>query len=270
MYLGTRSIRSAGRTSGSVEITLPSQLQCLEGVECRLMVRDGPRPEIVLQLELSAAQALLHELWQKLHLGLGEIDEVGDFSPADFTLALFPPPHWLDRPPLAYADALAVLRPPTTDHRPPTAVSGRTAVSRQPSAVGGGEGTEALTRLLAFLAVAAGYRLGLQGTLALAFGDAVAYLVTGMPAGLGTDSERGMAHRAFWGDGRAQQPLGSPFDDQVWQRARPGLRRVYDQFHTWQENPEAYAAAREKWYRALTVEMGVRVSSVEEYIESSK
>jgi len=295
MYLGTRSIRSAGRTSGSVEITLPSQLQCLEGVECHLMVRDGPRPEIVLQLELSAAQALLHELWRKLRLGLGEIDEIGDFSPADFTLALFPPPHWLDRPPLAYADALAVLRLWTADGRRQTAKFGQRSggaeeqgstgertsaplhltTSAQKAAVSGHwsavvEGEGALTRLLAFLAVAAGCRLGLQGTLALAFGDAVAYLVTGMPAGLGTDSERGMAHRAFWGDGRAQQPLGSPFDDQVWQRARPGLRRIYDQFHTWQENPEAYAAAREKWYRALTVEMGVRVSSVEEYVESSK
>lgn len=245
MYLGTRSIRSAGRTSGSVEITLPSQLQCLEGVECRLMVRDGPRPEIVLQLELSAAQALLHELWQKLRLGLGEIDEIGDFSPADFTLALFPPPHWLDRPPLAYADALDAL---------------------QQRAGQGDREPESLIRLLAFLAVAAGYRLGLKGTLALAFGDAVAYLVTGMPAGFGTDSERGMAHRIFWGEGRAQQPLGSPFDDQVWQQAQPGFRRVYDQFRTWQENSEAYAAAREKWYRALTVEVGVRMSSVGEYV----
>jgi hypothetical protein len=119
---------------------------------------------------------------------------------------------------------------------------------------------------LAFLAVAASYRLGLEGALALAFGDAVAYLITGTPAGLGTDFERGMAHRTFWGDGRAQQPLGSPLDDRVWQQARPGFRRVYDQFHAWQKNPEAYSAAREKWYRALTVEMGVRVSSVEEYV----
>jgi hypothetical protein len=119
---------------------------------------------------------------------------------------------------------------------------------------------------LAFLAVAASYRLGLEGTLALAFGDAVAYLIAGTPAGLGTDFERGMAHRIFWGEGRAHQSLGSPFDDQTWQQARPGFRRVYDQFRAWQENPEAYASAREKWYRALTLEMGVRASSIEEYL----
>jgi hypothetical protein len=250
MYLATRRIRSAGRTSGSIEITLPAQLQVLEGAECRLMVRDGPRPEIVLQPDLSAAQALFHTLWEKLRLGLGEIDELGDFSPADFTLAFFPPRYWQERPPLAYADALAVLR----------------QQALTPTLPQGGEGEGALTRLLAFLTVAAGYRFGLQNALTLAFGDAVAYLITSTPAGLGTDFERGMAHRIFWGEGRAQQPLGSPFDDQVWQEARPGLRRVYDQFHTWQERPEVYSAARENWYRALTVEVGMRMSSVEEYV----
>jgi len=245
VYLATRRIRSAGRTSGSIEITLPAQLQVLEGVKCRLMVRDGPRPEIVLQPDVSAAQALFDALWQKLSLGLGEIDEIGDFSHADFTLAFFPPRHWQERPPLAYADALAILRRRTGQD------------GREP---------EALSRLLAFLTVAASYRLGLNGNLALAFGDAVAYLIVGTPAGLGADFERGMAHRTFWGDGRVQQSLGSPFDDQTWQQAQPGFRRVYDQFRAWQEDPEAYASAREKWYRALTLEMGVQASSVEEYV----
>jgi hypothetical protein len=248
MYLGTRRIRSAGRTSGSIEITLPAQLQVLEGTACRLMVRDGPRPEIVLQADLSAAQTLFHELWQKLRLGLKEIDDLGDFSAADYTLALFPPRHWQERPPLAYADALAVLR-----HR-------RGLDDGAP---------EPIVRLLAFLAVAAAYRLGLNGSLALAFGDAVAYLISGTTAGLGTDFERGMGHRLFWGNRRSPQPMGSPFNDQTWQRAQPGLRRIYEQFYTWQENPEVHADAQRKWYRALMVEMGVQTSPVEECLTSS-
>ena len=244
MYLGKRAIRSAGRTSGSIEITLPTQLQILEGVECRLTVRDGSRPEIVLQPVLSAAQTLFRALWHNLRLGLGEVDEIGDFSASDFVLTLFPPGHWQERPPLAYTDALALLR-------------WRTACGRGDGPPIGQEDREpeALTRLLAFMAVVAGYRLGMKGSLALAFGDAVAYLITGVPAGLGTDFERGMAHRIFWGEGQAQQLVGFPFDDRVWQQARTGLQRVYDQFRAWQENPDVCAVAREKWYRALTVDV---------------
>ena len=245
MFLGTRKIRSAGRTSGSIEITLPTELHILEGTECRLMVRDGPRPEIVFQPELSAAQALFRELWGKLRLGLAQVDEIGDFCPSDFAIALFPSPHWQERPPLAYADALSVL------HRR----SGRRDGD-----------PEAATRLLAFQAVVGGYRLGLEGALALAFGDALSYLITGTAAGLCTDFERGMAHRIFWGEGQAPQAVRSPFHDAVWVQARPGLRRVYDQFRTWQENPDTYAAARENWYRALTVEMGLQVSTMDEYM----
>ena len=245
MFLGIRKIRSAGRTSGSIEITLPTELHILEGVACHLAVRDGPRPEIVLQPDLSAVQPLFHELWGKLRLGLAQVDEIGDFCPSDFAIALFPSPHWQERPPLAYADALSVL------HRR----SGRRDGD-----------PEAATRLLAFQAVVGGYRLGLEGVLALAFGDALSYLITGTAAGLCTDFERGMAHRIFWGEGQAPQAVRSPFRDEVWVQARPGLRRVYDQFRTWQENPEAYAAARGKWYRALKVEMGMRVSSAGEYV----
>ena len=62
--------------------------------------------------------------------------------------------------------------------------------------------------------------------------------------------------------------MGSPFDDQAWQKAQPGLRRLYDQFRAWQEDPTAYAAARDKWYMGLTVEMGVRLTSVQEYVNA--
>jgi hypothetical protein len=287
MDLGMRKIRSAGRSSGSIEITLPALLQFLEGVECRLLVRDGPRPEIVLQAELSAAQDLLQELWQKLRQGLGEIEDLGDFSPSDFSLALFPPRHWQERPPLAYADALAVLqyrKGSGTAHRKESGTAHRKGSGTAQRAGGNGRTPEALVRLLAFLAVAAAYRLGLEDGLALAFGDAVAYLITGTPAGLGTDFERGMAHRAFWGnappaqtlasaawsdpdlEGTQDRTLSSLFTERVWERARPGLQRVYEQFRAWQKNPETYAVARKMWYRALMMEMGARTSSVEAYV----
>ena len=107
---------------------------------------------------------------------------------------------------------------------------------------------------MAFLAVTAGYQLGLQGRFALAFGDALAYLMTGSPTSLGTDFERGMAHRLFWGE-QPGRPDGAFFDDQAIQQARPGFRRVFEQFYAWQETPAVCAATRDQWYRALTVEL---------------
>ena len=72
--------------------------------EVRLLLRDGPLPEIVLQPDVSPTQDLFRDLWEKLRVGLSEIADIGEFSPGDFSLALFPPPHWQERPPLAYAD----------------------------------------------------------------------------------------------------------------------------------------------------------------------
>jgi hypothetical protein len=250
MHLGSRKIRSAGRSSGSIEITLPVELEVLEGVECRLFVRDGPRPEIVLQPDVSAAVTLFRDLWQKVRLGLGEIAEIGEFSAGDFSMAFFPPPHWQERPPLAYTDALAVLQ-------------GQVDARADPRHRG------AVVRLLACMAVAAAYRLGLTGPLGLGFGESVAYLVTGSAAGLGADFERGMAHLTFWGDS-APQRVGSPFSDEVWQQARRGFKRVYDRFCAWQERPEAYAEARERWHKALAVEVGVGISSVGDFVEQRR
>lgn len=245
MYLGERRIRSAGRSSGSIEITLPARLHVLEGVKCALAMRDGLRPEIVLQPDLSEACALFGQLWENVRLGLAAVEDIDEFSLARFAPAFFPPAHWRDRPPLAYADALEVLQ--------------------------GSRGQEerwraAVSRLLAFIAVGAGHRLGLEGGLAVAFGDAVAYLSTGLPAGLGTDFERGMAHRLCWGAGPTPRWHGSPLDETVWRQARSGLRAVYWQFHAWQMNPASHNADREKWYRALTVEMGRSASTVGAFV----
>lgn len=249
MLLGSRKIRSAGRTSGSIEITLPAQLHILEGIECRLTVQDGLQPSIVLLPDLSKAHLLFRELWQKLRLGLSAVDDIGDYSPADFMLTLFPPPQWQDRPPLAYADALTVL---------------------DQSAEQNGHDPQCIARLLASLTIGAGYRLNLKGEVALAFSDAVTYLMTGIPVGLGSPFERGMAYWAFWRGEHSSRPLESYFDDQLWQQAQPGLQRVYDQFQTWQSDPESYNVPQEKWYRALNAELGMSMFFGEQYDNGSR
>lgn len=244
MYLDSRRIRSAGKGSGSIEVTLPIDLEGLEDVECRLILRDGPRPEVALQPDVSAAVDFFGQLWLKLRKGLGEIAEIGEFSAGEYSLALFPPAHWQERPPLAYADAFAILREdgPVTQQR-----------------------TEALARLIAFLGIGAAYRLALRPPIALGFGDGLAHIFAGTPAGLGMDFERVTAYRLFWAEGPPQLP-GSPLDDMVWQWSRPGLKRVYEQFRAWQDTPEAYAAVRDRWDKAMAVEVGVSIETVESYL----
>jgi hypothetical protein len=232
VYLGVRAIRSAGRSSGSIEITLPAQLQVLEGIDCRLSVRDGSQPEIVLQPDLSAPYRLIKDLWSKLRLGLGDAGDIGEFAASDFTLVLFPPDHWQGRPPLVYADALKVL----------------IRQAAQP---------ESLTALVAALALVAAGRLELDGSLGTAFADALTYLATGTPTGFGADFERGMAHQALACAPDIRQAMRSALDDETWLALRPVARQVYQQFRDWQLNPLAYAAARENWYRAFTAQVAM-------------
>ena len=256
MYLGTRRVRSAGRTSGSVEVTLPVQLSVLQGVECRLVIRDGARPELVLEPELGEAQAFFRDMWEKLALGLAEVDEIGDFSAAAFALTLFSPARAPERPPLTYADGLAALR-----ERVVQGVGGAGAAELDTA-------REALARVLGALAAAAGQRLGLTHAPALAFGDALAYVMTGVAVGWGTDFERGVAHQAFREEMAAEaqasgeRPAISPYEDRAWRAAQSGLARVFEQHKKWQAEPVLYEAARDRWHVALTLELRVAAGTM--------
>ncbi len=256
MYLGTRKVRSAGRTSGSVEVTLPVQLSVLQGVECRLVVRDGARPELVLEPQLDEARSFFRDMWEKLALGLAEVDEIGDFSAAAFALTLFSPARAPDRPPLTYADGLAALR------------------ERVLLGVGGGPATElgtareAVARVLGALGAAAGQRLGLTHALALAFGDGLAYVMTGVAVGWGTEFERGVAHQTFRDEMAAQARSNgertsfSPYEDRAWRAAQPGLARVFEQHSRWQAKPVLYEMDRDRWQVALTLELRVAAATM--------
>jgi hypothetical protein len=233
-----------------VEVTLPAEMQALEGVECRLILRDGARPEIVLQPDVSLAEKVFAGLWQRLRLAFQKMGDIGDFSLADFDVGLFPSRHWRDKPPLSYYDALVI-------HRSRQEKGGR---GRFPPEAG-------LTHVITFLAVDAGYRLGLEGRFALAFGVVVGYLVSGMSAGHGADFERDVALTLFEGGKKAAlSPIGSLFDTERWENAQEGFKRIFDRFRQWQENPGEYEAARQKWWEALTVETGASVSTVEDFV----
>jgi hypothetical protein len=233
MYLGMCRIRSAGRTSGSIEITLPPALQAFTGLGCRVLVRDGWQPEIVLQPDFADAWSSFEALRNKLVLALGSGDLSGDFSPSTFMLSLLPPRHSQRGLPLAYSDLVVLTR------------SGNAHTKSE---------LESLARVLSVLAAAIARDLGLEQAFALGFGDAVAYVVTQTSVGFGTDFERSMAaslsRQAHF---RPRLPV-SLFDDEFWLECEPALRRIHEQFRSWQCQPERYEAAQRQWYRALQCE----------------
>lgn len=233
MYLNTSKIRSAGRTSGSIEITLPPALQTLAGLGCRVVVRDGLQPEIVLQPDLAEARALLKTLWKRLADALGAGEPAGEFDPSTFMFVLLPPRNWQRGLPLAYSDIVVVLR------------SDENGVPGDP---------EALARLLSILAAAIARTLGLEAGLAFGFGDAVAYAVTQAAAGFSCDFERSLTAGLCRQAQLSKPPAGSPLGEEFWHECRPALRRIYEQFCTWQSEPGRYEIARQQWYRAFQCE----------------
>lgn len=251
MHLAKRKVRSAGRTSGSVEITLPVEVKALVGIECEIILQDGVRPQIVLQPDLSVAQALFIEPWGMLRRGLGAAGDIGEFAMGDFNVALLPPRHWHERPPLTYNDALT-LQGYIEQKAPSTRI----------------QNSAALLHLITFLAINAGYRLELKGQLVIAFGDALGYLVTGTSGGHGSEFEQDAALAAY---GAGQRPVAGQIAalsiDGDWTAAQEGLRRVYELFAAWQADPAEYEAARERWWRSVvTVEGGATLSTVEAYL----
>jgi len=233
MYLGMCRIRSAGRTSGSIEITLPPALQPFTRLGCRVVVRDGLQPEIVLQPDFADAWSVVETLWEKLSLALGANESIGDLAPGAFVLTLLPPRLLQRGLPLAYSDLVTLTR------------SGELRSKAE---------LEALARVLSVLAAAIARELGLEQSFALGFGDAVAYVVTQVSAGFATDFERSMAASLSRQVHCRSAPPAAPFDDEFWLECEPALRRIHEQFRAWQDQPERYKAARQQWYRGLQCE----------------
>jgi hypothetical protein len=224
----TRKVRSAGRSSGSIEITLPPEVQELEGIECRLILRDGARPEIVIQPDISIASAVFAEQWQKLQVAFRHIGDIGPFRMADFDVSFLPPRHWTERPPLSYRDALAL-------HRARNA-----AAELDPSGY---------SHVITFLSVGAAYRLGLRDRYALVFGVIAGYVASGIGASNETDYEQELAlHLLNEGAGPGAAPLGALFNTDRWEDAQEGFARIFAQVHAWQQQPELYEESRRRWW----------------------
>lgn len=239
MLLGNRNIRSAGRTSGSVEITLPIELAVLEGITCQVTLRDGLNPEIVLQPDLRAAIPMFETLWDRLKIGFETVADIGDFSEVDYALGLFPAPRWRGRPSLAYTDALAVQHHLVAHDE-----------DRQCA-------LEAGARLIEAMATVAGGRLALPSELAGVFGSEVAWLASNAPIGAADDFARGLTVRTVVAGGGTACERENLLNREKWIKAQGALAQVYERFAAWRDEPQIYASTREAWYRARRFETRV-------------
>ncbi|WP_085933342.1 hypothetical protein [Enhydrobacter aerosaccus] len=223
-------------------MTLPVELAVLEGIPCRLHLRDGFALEIVLEPDLRGVMSVFEKVWALLRIGLEEVEEIGDFAEADFGFGLFRSAKFGSLPSLAYADALLVRR------------DLEDGVHVTPQAL------EAFAYLLESMAVVAGNRLGLTSERAATFGNRVAYLVSGEAIG-GRDP---FARAVFpIGGLESREPgwcRGKPLDAEDWRRASPHLAEVYEQFRAWERDPTLFAKERQHWYRARQFESQLRTA----------
>jgi hypothetical protein len=220
--IGIRKVRSAGRASGSIEITLPPELAALEGMDCRIMLRDGARPEIVLEPDLAPAVAIFTRAWARLRTLLRLAGDIGEFPAQECELALLPGQRQNGRPLLIFSYAWRVSL--LGQH------AGETA-----SVMPVTECRAALAGLLAPLATVAGHRLGLVSAMAAAF-------------------ETGVARR-IWDEtcGPDALPLDPLAPQRQDEQAQQALQRIVSQFRAWQEHPDAYALARAQWVEISSI-----------------
>jgi hypothetical protein len=113
MNLGTRQIRTSGKGSGSIELTLPSDLRDLVGLPCRVLLRDGSRPEIVLQPDLGRSVTGFTQVWQAMVAALVPDRADLPLRLGAFAFGLLPGTASGDRPHLCWRDGLILgARPP--------------------------------------------------------------------------------------------------------------------------------------------------------------
>lgn len=224
MELGTRNIRSAGHGSGSIEVTLPSPLRDMAGLPCRIALRDGLRPEIVLVPEMRPAREAMQRLWNLLAVTLAA--PLGTLPLAGIGIALLPDAG-LDR--LCWVDAIALAKPPP--HMP-----------------------EQLGRPLRAMALQAARALELGEDTAPAFAAAVAHAVTGLVA-LPADQEACDIAAALISPAGVAGFGDDAFDPAMWSAVAPLLRQLLELHQELDHHPERLAALRRAWRQGVALEL---------------
>jgi hypothetical protein len=233
MDLGTRQIRTAGKGSGSVELTLPGQLRRLVGLPCRIVLHDGERPDIVLQPDMGRAFEAFAVFWRNLALAL-----LGGPAPAfpahAFVFGLLPRHGAPDTPYLCWEDGLAI-------------------------AAGAAE-PEAVARCIAACARKMASELGIAAALADPFASVCGFAAIGRVAFVEWQphcdiAAAALAAREGWQALPALPDPPDPCAETFWAALKPRLIAVCELFAGWSLPGSAYPALRAAWQRGRSIEM---------------
>lgn len=236
-FLGDRIIRSAGRSSGSIEITLPVKLQVLQGVMCRVELKDGIAAELVLHPDFTPLLPHFDTVWNLLAQSLKPIDDIGEFWEGDYVLGLFPEMSQNGRPILSYADALAIQ-----DTFPDVDVVKTDGIKHV---------LEPFAKIIESLAFVAAIRLGLTASTAAMFGNQLSYIASGVATGTIDAFARGSLLDETAQIGWCRD---SPWAVETWISAQPMIEIILDRCLLWDKNPLLFTQQRQLWYQARRFE----------------
>lgn len=237
MDLGVRQIRTAGKGSGSVELTLPGELRHLVGLPCRITLHDGVRPDIVLQPDLTPAFNALSAVWRTLaHIlsGATGARETGRFPAAAFTFGLQPRQSAIGAPYLSWQDgiALAACDPHYT----------------------------AAARCIAACATQYAGEIDIAAIMAAPFGAVCGFLGCGglafpewqEPCDIAASE---LAASGFWHPGAAWQAAPDARADRFWSLLAPSLLAAARLFTGWSRPDTDYPALCAAWRRGRSIEL---------------
>jgi hypothetical protein len=234
MDLGVRSIRSSGAGSGSVEITLPAALRPLLGVPCRVSLRDGHRPEIVLTPDFRPAISAFADLWAKLSVAFGAECCSGGLPIGEFGVSLGQTKEQ-GAASLALLDGLALAGAPPHD-------------------------PAAFARVTAGLAARLALALEIDPDFAREFAAATAYVVTGIVNSTSCREIcdivavllRPMRAEAGSAFARLGEDATSPA---LWRELAGPLQAVRAHFLAWSRDPIERHTLGAAWRRGLSLEL---------------
>lgn len=231
-----RHIRTSGRGSGSVEVTLPAKLREFVGLPCRITLREGERTEIVLEPDMADAHAALAGLWHALARALLN-EPAPPFLPRDFLFTLHPAPCLTGRASLAWVDGVALAR--STPAEPASAAT--------------------LARLIAAFAFVLADRLAIAAHHAPGFGAVCGLLTTGAcPFAEWREPTEIAASILYpqnsWHPGSARFVLAGGDKAALFEHAGE-LLAAADLFASWSDASSDYPALSAAWRRGHSFEM---------------